>query len=139
MNYLTGDIWTTERDLLVIPVNCVGVPGKGLALQWAERDVPGVARYKAYCKARKLDVGGILPCGRVLALATKNHWRAPSRLEWVEMGLLRVALFQERTHKSVALPQVGCGLGGLSWEGQVKPLVSEIFGSSPFAIDIYEA
>ena len=131
----TGDIFDCGADAIVIPVNAVGVPGKGLALAAARKWPRWAAKYKGACRAGTLRAGGIhvaegtgLVNGEwrdftIVALATKDHWRYPSRLEWVREGLERlVAWAQQEQVGRLAVPALGSGLGGLPW-GVVRPLM----------------
>lgn len=132
MRYLTGDIWKSEQEHIVIPVNCKGVAGAGLALQWKQRNPGAVATYMT----TPLRPGGFGIYDRVIALATKDDWRKPARIEWVEIGLLRLALsLQDGTFASLAMPMIGCGLGGLNWQAQVWPLVREVLET--YDVDVY--
>lgn len=127
----TGDLLEADVDVLVNTVNCVGVMGKGIALQFKRR-YPSVFReYAAACKRGEVQIGKmhVVPTGLldgpqwVINFPTKKHWRSPSRIEYVQSGLLdlrRVLL--EIGVSSVAVPPLGSGNGGLDWN-QVRPLV----------------
>ncbi len=134
----TGDLLQAPAQALVNTVNCAGVMGKGIALQF-ERTFPANTRaYKAACKAKTLRPGDVLPVpihpeiGRdlphyILNFATKDHWRSPSRLEWIETGLCQlVSHVQKHGLTSIAIPPLGCGNGGLQWE-VVRPLIEAAF------------
>ena len=130
--YRTGDIfaesWRVEA--LVNPVNCVGVAGRGLALRFKQLYPENFRAYAAACKRRELRPGrmfvfetGVDYPRYILNFPTKRHWRDPSRLEDIRVGL--VALVEEvrgRGIRSIAVPALGCGLGGLEWE-EVHPLL----------------
>lgn len=134
-----GSILTSTADVIVIPVNTVGVMGAGLAKAAAQK-WPHVERaYKDWCRRAK-PRGGMLsipfPDDRPSAclLATKEHWRTPSRLEWVRSGLDWLLML---THgQSLALPMLGCGLGGLS-ERDVLPLVEARFTDSSRHVEVW--
>jgi len=138
--YLPGqNIVDDDAELLVNTVNCVGVMGKGVALAFKTR-WPGImAPYKAECRMG-LRPGACpihrLPGGRHwAALATKDHWRDPSRIEWVGAGLAVLAgSAKVMGIKSIALPPPGCGNGGLDWR-QVEPIVLAVL--SGFDVRIY--
>ena len=121
----SGDI-LAANDLAAIfnPVNCVGVMGKGLALQFARRYPQLVKPYQAACRRGRLTVERplILPVNEdampryVVNLATKVHWRNPSRLAWIKTGL--DSMYQQLRElgvDSVGIPPLGSGLGGLQW------------------------
>ena len=122
--YRADDIFSTDCAAIVNPVNCVGVMGAGLALAFKRRYPAHFASYRRACAADTLHPGTVLiddlgPGATprfLVALPTKRHWRHPSRLADVERSLL--ALSHElavRRIASVAIPKLGCGLGGLPW------------------------
>ena len=135
-----GNILTTRAAGIVIPVNTVGVPGKGLAKQAADR-IPGWADdYKASCDF--LEVGSVtlywLDRGSVIiSLPTKRDWREPSKMEWIAAGLgaLIKACKAEGIH-SVAIPMLGCGCGELVWS-DVRTLIRERFDKTDVVAYIY--
>lgn len=113
------DFFTMPAQYRVIPVNCRGVAGAGLAK--AAKRLPGVdldfAAYKRVCEDRDLKPGNLLIGSRLIFAATKNHWKDPSQLAWVG------ACFKELSKlkpDSIAIPALGCGLGGLTWR-QIQP------------------
>lgn len=136
-----GSLFDTGAVALVNPVNCVGVMGAGLALQFKRRFPSNFAAYQDDCRS------GILHPGRVtlfreagcwiVNFPTKDHWRDPSRLEWVESGLayLRKVLDLDRI-RSVAVPALGCGLGGLKWP-DVKQAIEGALGDGSFETFVY--
>lgn len=122
------DLLASGAAVLVNPVNCVGVMGAGLARRFAGLWPEMLADYRTACRRGTLRPGGIhthrvAEARWVANLPTKDHWRDPARIEWVDSGLVALAGFlASGQHRSVAVPALGCGLGGLSWE-QVEPLV----------------
>lgn len=118
----TGSLLTAEVDALVNTVNVEGVMGKGLALQF-KRAFPAVfAAYAQACKRGEVVVGRMhvveLPGSPrfVINFPTKKQWRQPSKLEYVESGLVDlVATIRRLGIQSIAIPPLGCGLGGLDW------------------------
>lgn len=138
-----GDIFRTGARCIVNPVNCHGVMGAGLARAFARRFPEIMPPYTAACASGKFVPGGVQLIGIdassgarrpraeadliVANLATKDHWRAPSRIEWVERGLGALAgRIAADGIESVAIPKLGAGLGGLDWE-TVGPCVVEAF------------
>ena len=137
--YNTGaDIFAHEHRhnaAIVNPTNAIGPMGAGLARAFAQRYVGLQELYKGACQGGHVDAGGIFPARvnpmtgcvdkngslSVINLATKHHWRNPSRLEWIEQGLKSLAdQIVQRTLptgpvSALAIPQLGCGLGGLDW------------------------
>ena len=135
-----GNLLGADTEALVNTVNCVGVMGKGIALQF-KQTFP--TNYKEYAKACKLDqvtpgkmftvhVGGLLANPKyIINFPTKRHWKEKSRIEDIESGL--DALIKEVKSlqiRSIAIPPLGCGNGGLNWN-QVKPMIEEAFFSVP--------
>lgn len=137
-----GDILVSEAQTIVCPTNCVGVMGKGLALAVKET-YPTVERQyrRDYLNGRltinTLPIYEAYPGRRVLCFPTKDHWRDPSRLEWVGTNLYRLAQkWYAWEITTLAIPPVGCGLGGLDWN-DVKPLIYHYLDPLPLDIDLY--
>ena len=134
-----GDILKAKADALVNTVNCVGVMGRGIALQFSKA-FPDVFRaYEAACKRGEVEPGKVQSYDLnrfeqphyVINLPTKKHWRGKSRMEYIDAGLN--ALVQEVRRlgvKSVAVPPLGCGLGGLDWT-DVRPRIERAFAAVP--------
>lgn len=132
IEYTTDSIFDTGADILVCPVNCKGVMGKGLALEFKRRFHEAEDQCKWFLSAGMLGPGRVglssqVPHGAgfvaILFAATKDHWRNPSKLEWVDSILDSIARFFPRAlSQSIALPALGCGLGGLQWDN-VRPLI----------------
>lgn len=138
----SGNLLRAEAEVLVNTVNCVGVMGKGIALQF-DRTFPENSRfYKEACKANLLHAGEVLVWTRQLELdaplpvavanfATKDHWRGKSKIQWIEKGLAElVRLTRQNGWKSLAIPPLGCGAGGLDWR-EVRPLIEAAFADLP--------
>ena len=146
LTFVTGDIFAQPADVLVNPVNCAGVMGRGLALQFKRR-YPAVFRaYREACRDGELRPGRVLllPTGsdRPRAIAhfpTKRHWRDPSRIEDIDAGLRHLATTIRRLRvPSIALPPLGCGLGRLDWR-TVRPLIAARLHGLDCAITVLEA
>lgn len=137
-----GNLLDSDAVALVNAVNCVGVAGAGIALQFRERWPEQVAEYTAFCQAGKMRPGVVheseLPDGRkILSVPTKRHWRESSHLYDVSAGLYGLRRYLDATGlESVALPALGCGLGGLP-RAQVAHLTRHWLGDSPAAIHVY--
>ncbi|MGB2819337.1 MAG: macro domain-containing protein, partial [Phycisphaerae bacterium] len=134
-----GDILAANAEALVNTVNCVGVMGRGIALQFRKAFPKNFKAYKALCDRKELEPGKVyvfdlnrLENPRyVINFPTKKHWRSKSRLAYIESGL--GALIEElrrRDIRSVAMPPLGCGLGGLEWEA-VRKRIKEAFRDLP--------
>jgi O-acetyl-ADP-ribose deacetylase (regulator of RNase III) len=131
----SGNLLAADVDALVNPVNTAGVMGKGLALAFKKAFPACFAPYQKACREKSLVVGQVLTVPRqepgkfVIHFPTKEHWRSPSRLEFLRAGL--PSLVEEvRRHAigSLAVPALGCGLGGLLWK-DVEPLLREFLGT----------
>src|SRR5579875_565074 len=133
-----GNILEADVQALVNTVNTVGVMGKGIALQFKKAFPEMFEAYQAVCKAKKLQPGqmyvyrGQMFNPRYLInFPTKRHWKGKSNLADIEAGL--DALVEEliaRDIKSVAIPPLGCGHGGLNWN-VVRPLIEEAMDRVP--------
>ncbi|MGS0497406.1 type II toxin-antitoxin system antitoxin DNA ADP-ribosyl glycohydrolase DarG [Pseudoalteromonas mariniglutinosa] len=131
-------------DAIVNTVNCVGVMGKGIALQFKKKWPSNYKAYATACKAGDVALGkmfifelGALATPRfIINFPTKGHWRSDSRLKDIEAGLQDlVARIKELNIQSIAIPPLGCGNGGLDWE-IVKPLMLRYLADIP-ELDVY--
>lgn len=127
----TGDLLEANVDALVNAVNCVGVMGRGIALQFKRAWPEMFEVYRAEAAANRVVPGRIQvwPTGRlqgprfILNFPTKRHWQDPSRLEDIDAGLIDlVAQIRELGIGSIAVPSLGAGNGGLDW-AVVRPRV----------------
>lgn len=145
INFVTGDLLKSDADALVNAVNCVGVMGKGIALQFREAFPANFKSYKAACQRSEVKPGamfvsetGISRPRYIINFPTKLHWKDPSRIEYIQTGLQ--ALGQEiesRGIRSIALPALGAGLGGLDWQ-EVKQEIISALNNLNADITIYE-
>lgn len=126
-----GNIFGREVDCIVNPVNTVGVMGKGLALEAKKRYPDNYAAYKKACDSGSFHVGTTLPYHRgffhepkyIINFPTKEDWREPSKIEYIESGLADLVMqIKELELESIAVPALGCGNGGLDWD-KVKSLM----------------
>jgi O-acetyl-ADP-ribose deacetylase (regulator of RNase III) len=119
-----GDLLRADVEALVNPVNCVGVMGRGLAAQFKRAFPENFRAYRDACGRRQIAPGKLLvvetgaPMPRyVVNFPTKRHWRDRSRLEDVEAGLdALTGAIRKHEIRSLAVPPLGCGLGGLDWD-----------------------
>ncbi|PCD04197.1 Appr-1-p processing protein [Sphingomonas spermidinifaciens] len=146
IRFTQGNLLDADVEALVNTVNTVGVSGKGIALMFKEAFPENFRSYEAASKAGEIAPGGLFITERhdmlgpryIVNFATKKHWRHPSKLEWIRDGL--EALKREigaRGIRSVAIPPLGAGNGGLRW-GEVKPLIVEALRDADCEIVVYE-
>ena len=130
-----GDILNADAQALVNTVNCVGVMGRGIALQFKKKFPDNFSAYKKICDANELklgqvfiyDMGQMFNPRYIVNFPTKGHWRSKSKLADVEAGLAcLVREIEARKITSIAIPPLGCGLGGLDWV-EVKPMIESAF------------
>ena len=124
IEYKIGDILTEDSEALVNAVNCVGVMGRGIALQFKRKFPENFKAYKTECNRGGMrpgcvfvyDTGNMHPPRYIVNFPTKRHWRGKSRMEDIESGLESLAN-SIRSHRirSIAIPPLGSGLGGLKW------------------------
>lgn len=130
-----GSIFKSDVEALVNPVNCLGVMGAGLALKFKDRFYQNYQAYRTACH-KKLVVPGKVFCFEmavsvkpryIINFPTKVHWRDPSTLEYIELGLedLRRTII-DKNIESIAIPALGCGLGQLSWKDVSAMIVSRL-------------
>ena len=133
---MQGDLLKQDDvDAIVNTVNCVGVMGKGIALQFRNKWPANNQAYELACKAGQLklgqmfvfDSGGLMKPNFIINFPTKGHWRAKSELKSIRDGLKDlVAQVRHLKIKSIAIPPLGCGNGGLEWS-DVRPLIVDAF------------
>jgi len=128
-----------DVDAIVNTVNCVGVMGKGIALQFRNKWPENFRRYEAACKAKQVrpgrmfvfDSGALVKPNFIINFPTKDHWRGASRIEYIRDGLVDlVAQIRQFGIRSIAIPPLGCGNGGLDW-AEVRPLIESAFADLP--------
>jgi len=123
-----GDLLKADAEALVNTVNCVGVMGKGIALQFKLKFPENFRHYKKVCDRGDLEPGRLFVFDRgeliendgepryIINFPTKKHWRSPSKLEYIEAGMQAlIEELKQRNITSVAIPPLGCGNGGLDW------------------------
>jgi O-acetyl-ADP-ribose deacetylase (regulator of RNase III) len=136
----TGNILEDSAEAIVIPVNTVGVMGKGLALQAAKEWPSVVPIYRLMLQTGELKIGQVFMVThqpRLILFPTKAHWRNPSKLEYIQQGLKSMAEeIAKLDLRSVAVPALGCGLGGLDWN-TVRPLIEAALANTPADVRLY--
>lgn len=134
LTFQKGDMFAEPVDAIVNTVNCVGVMGKGVALEFKKRWPENFTAYKELCDAKRLSPGEMFVFENtplfdsnepryLINFPTKSHWRSKSKLSYVKDGLeALVHEIKQYNIKSIAIPPLGCGNGGLDW-ADVKPLI----------------
>lgn len=137
IRYTQGNLLEADADALVNTVNTVGVMGKGVALMFKEAYPENFRAYASACKAGEVEVGQVFVTERrdlmgprwIINFPTKQHWRSRTQPEWIESGLKDLRrVIEEYGIRSIALPPLGCGNGGLDWH-KVQPLIEAELGS----------
>ncbi len=139
---LIGDIFESKAQTLVNTVNCVGVMGKGVALEFKKRFPDMVKDYKQHCDKKKLKPGvpylySDLFGTSIINFPTKDHWRSASRLEDIQRGLdIFADQYKSWGVQSIAFPPLGCGNGGLGWQ-VVGPLMYQKLTLLDVDVELY--
>jgi|YNPMSStandDraft_1061717.scaffolds.fasta_scaffold17470_3 O-acetyl-ADP-ribose deacetylase (regulator of RNase III) len=146
IRFLRGNLFDSDAEALVNTVNTHGVMGKGIALEFKKRFPANYEFYRQACEQGQVQIGKMLVFPTqslqpqyIINFPTKQHWRGRSKLEYIQRGLQDlVCVVQQQGIRSIALPPLGCGHGGLRWE-QVKPLIEQAFASLPdVEVQVYE-
>ena len=140
--YVSASFFQSPAQVLVNTVNTVGVMGKGIALEFKKLYPDMFREYQKLCEAGQLAVGKLWLYKSankwVLNFPTKEHWRNPSRLEYIEAGLEAFKRSYARWGiHSIAFPALGCGHGRLDFETQVQPVMHRYLASLPIEVFIY--
>ena len=141
IEFKQGNLLEENAEGLVNTVNCVGVMGKGIALQFKQAFPENFRQYEKACRAGEVQPGHIFIVSTgtlfypryIINFPTKRHWRGKSKIEDIKSGLQAlVAEVQQLGISSIAIPPLGCGNGGLDWS-KVKPLIESAFAELPEA------
>lgn len=139
IKFTQGNLLEARAEALVNTVNTVGVMGKGIALMFKERFAENMRLYAAACKAKQVQTGKMFVTevheldgpSWIVNFPTKQHWKAPSQMAWVEEGLQDLRRFLiEKQVKSIAIPPLGAGNGGLEW-AEVREQIESALGDLP--------
>ena len=134
IRFVDGDMFSISADILVNTVNCVGVMGAGVAAEFKKRYPEMYKDYVNRCRRKELKPGcpylwqnpSMFGEGKdelIINFPTKDNWRDPSKYEYVEDGLMRMRdLLRHADGRTVVMPAVGCGHGGLNWE-RIKGMI----------------
>lgn len=141
---IRGNIFNTKSQTIVNTVNCVGVMGKGIALVFKLRYPYMFDIYKGFCKTKQIGIGKLwLYKGEpnepwVLNFPTKFHWKYPSKIEYIELGLEKfVATYKEKGIISIAFPMLGTYNGGLN-KDEVLPIMLQYLETCDIPVEIYD-
>jgi len=147
INYVTGNILDSEAQAIVNTVNTVGIMGKGIALQFKKAYPNNYKAYSLACKNKEVVVGKMfvtndsnISSGEkiIINFPTKQNWRKPSEYIYIEDGLDDlIDVIKKNQIKSIAIPPLGAGNGGLKWE-KVKKVIEEKLSSFNIEIFVYE-
>lgn len=134
-----GSILEADAEALVNTVNCVGFMGKGIALQVKQAFPANFKAYESACRAGQVVPGRMFVFDNdrlinpryIINFPTKRHWRGKSRIADIRSGLKTlVADIRSLGVCSIAVPPLGCGLGGLDWR-EVRPMIERAFSELP--------
>ncbi|WP_425040567.1 type II toxin-antitoxin system antitoxin DNA ADP-ribosyl glycohydrolase DarG [Primorskyibacter sp. S187A] len=146
IRYTTGDVLRADVDAIVNTVNCVGVMGRGIALQFKKTFPKNYEKYRAACDRGEVVPGKMFITERdamlgprfIINFPTKRHWRGKSRIEDIESGLTALREdIQAYGIRSIAIPPLGAGLGGLNW-ADVRDRIERALGELDIDIVVYE-
>ncbi|HEY5405647.1 MAG TPA: macro domain-containing protein [Ginsengibacter sp.] len=147
IKYITGNILESKADALINTVNTVGIMGKGIALQFKKAYPNNFKAYEAACKRAEIVTGKLfvtkdsnLSSGEkvIINFPTKTDWRKPSEYEYIEKGINDlIRIIGTNGIKSIAIPPLGAGNGGLKWE-KVKTIIEQKLGDLNIEIFVYE-
>lgn len=146
---ITGNIFTTKAQTIVNTVNCVGVMGAGIALECRFRYPEMYRKYIELCEQGKFEIGLLWLYKEksrwVLNFPTKNHWRYPSKIEYLERGLEKfLSTYKDKGIISIAFPLLGADKGGIDKDDSLKVMLTyleqvsievEIYRGAPLAKD----
>lgn len=131
IEFKQGNLLEEQTEAIVNAVNCVGVMGKGIALQFKRSYPDNFQAYKIACDRKEVKLGEMfvfsinnsLTPRYIINFPTKNHWREKSKIIDLETGLQSLLITIHKYEiESIAIPALGCGYGGLNWE-RVKPMI----------------
>ena len=147
IEYKTGDILAQDAEALVNTVNCVGVMGRGIALQFKKAFPENFKSYAAACKRDEVQPGRmfVYKTGQmtnpryIINFPTKRHWRGKSRMEDIDAGLVALSEVIRTLHiRSIAIPPLASGLGGLNWSEVLPRIEAALREFSDLEVIIFE-
>ncbi|MCX4025175.1 macro domain-containing protein [Endozoicomonas sp. SM1973] len=147
IKFTTGNILKDKSEALVNTVNCVGVMGKGLALQFKKAFPDNFNAYKKACDKKLVATGNMFVTKQedmydtkwIINFPTKKHWRGSSNIEYIENGLVDlVKIIKKNNINSIAIPPLGSGLGGLDWSIVKEKIMTALATLENVDITVYE-
>jgi len=147
--FIKDSIFASKADIWVNPVNTKGVSGGGLAKLFKEKFPVCFDLYHERCKKNELEIGKLLVTSSedfyhqpqlVIHFPTKNHWADFSKIEFIDQGMESlkklVKNLDKDRYRAIAIPALGCGLGGLTWD-DVKPVILKHAAQLDMKVEIY--
>lgn len=147
ITYQKGDMFEADVEALVNTVNTVGAMGKGLALLFKNKFPANNEMYVNGCRNNEVKTGEMFVVGvtgrgnlrYIVNFPTKEHWRYPSQMVWIEEGLIDLRRFIiDNNVKSIAIPALGAGLGGLNWPDVKSEIEDKLAGLDAVQIMVFE-
>jgi O-acetyl-ADP-ribose deacetylase (regulator of RNase III) len=147
IKFVSGDILAADVEALVNTVNCVGIMGRGIALQFKNAFPANFKAYEAACARQEVrpgrmfvfETGTMTNPHFIINFPTKRHWRGKSRIEDIETGLSALAEeVRARRIRSIAVPPLGSGLGGLNWNDVRARIEAALQGVRDVNIIVFE-
>ena len=148
IEYKTGDLFNEDVEAVVNSVNCVGVMGRGIALQFKKLFPENFKAYAAACKRNEVvpgrmftfETGQMISPQYIINFPTKRDWRGKSRMEDIESGLEALASeVRKRNIRSIAIPPLGSDLGGLDWTEVRSRITKALQDLDDVAVIVFEA
>lgn len=140
ITYIRGNLFDSKADIYVNTVNCVGVMGRGIALEFKNRYPKMFMAYNQECMKNRITTGKMWQWNEeknIICFPTKQHWKNISNLRWIDEGLTDLRkLLEKFPQQSVAIPALGCANGGLQWV-DVRPLIEKHLGRLHRDIEVY--
>lgn len=144
VKYIKGNIFNSKTQTIVNTINCVGVMGKGIAQVFKLRYPQMFLEYKIHCSNKLIKPGVLWLYNKqsnspwILNFPTKLHWKYPSKIEWIEDGLIKfVETYEQKGIKSICFPLLGTHNGGLE-VAKVKALMDRYLNQCNIDVEIYE-
>ena len=136
------NIFDTQCDVIVNTINCVGVMGKGIALEMKNRYPFMFEKYKKFCEKGLIDIGKLWLWKSgdkdILNFPTKKHWKDKSEYSYIEDGMKKfIETYKDKNIKSIAFPMLGCSNGGLNREIVLEIMTKYLIKCNNLIVEIY--